>query len=84
MNCSDTYPDRKIIEVSFPKGSLTQTFKMTWLQLAQSRSHKTEKTSQWIFKETDKALLSKETPVQASDWKGAKNNWNVYISVKLW
>lgn len=31
MNCYDTYPDRKIIEVSFPKGSLTLTFKMTWL-----------------------------------------------------
>lgn len=30
MNCSDTYPDRKIIEVPFPKGSLTQTFKITW------------------------------------------------------
>lgn len=43
MNCCVTYPDRKIIEFSFPKGSLTQTFKMTWPQLAQSRSHKTEK-----------------------------------------
>lgn len=43
MNCSVTYPDRKVIEFSFPKGSLTQTFKLTWPQLAQSRSRKTEK-----------------------------------------
>lgn len=28
MECSDTYPDRKIMEVSFLKGSLTQRFKM--------------------------------------------------------
>ena len=35
MNCSDTHPDGKIMKVSFPKGSLIQTFKMTWPQLAQ-------------------------------------------------
>lgn len=28
MECSDTHPDRKIMEVSFLKSSLTQTFKM--------------------------------------------------------
>lgn len=43
MNCSDTHPDGKIMKVSFPKGSLIQTFKMTWPQLAQGRSHKIEK-----------------------------------------
>ena len=58
MNCSDTHPDRKIMKVSFPKGSLIQTFKMTWPQLAQGRSHKIVKISKYIFKEMKEPLLS--------------------------
>lgn len=59
MNCSDTHPGRKLMEVSFPEGALTQTFKTTWPQLAQSRSHKTGgEKSKYIFKETQRALLS--------------------------